>query len=71
MRALSRSRHRAEAPLARGETSSFRHTNIGRVAIFAAFTAMIVHSFVYAAFLTDPLTWALLAAGLALTPSAA
>lgn len=71
MRTLTRSRQRAEAPLARGEESRFRQTKIARVGIFAAYTAMIVHSFVYAAFLTDPITWALLAIGLALTPSAA
>ena len=37
-------------------------------ALFAAFVAMFVHSLGYAAFLTDPITWALLAAArLALT----
>jgi hypothetical protein len=34
-----------------------------RVAIAAAFTAVLVHTIGYAAFLTDPLTWALLAMG--------
>lgn len=37
-----------------------------RAAMISAFVAMIVHSFAYAAFLTDPITWALLAIGLAL-----
>ncbi len=37
-----------------------------RVAVVAGFVAMIVHSLAYAAFLTDPITWALLAAGFAL-----
>jgi putative inorganic carbon (HCO3(-)) transporter len=37
-----------------------------RVALLAGFVAMIVHSLAYAAFLTDPITWAILAAGLAL-----
>ncbi len=37
-----------------------------RVALVAGFAAMIVHSLAYAAFLTDPITWALLAAGFAL-----
>jgi O-antigen ligase len=34
---------------------------VARAAVAAAFVAMIVHSMTYAAFLTDPLTWALLA----------
>ena len=34
--------------------------------LFAAFAAMVVHSLGYAAFLTDPLTWALLALALVL-----
>ncbi|MGH2837749.1 MAG: O-antigen ligase family protein, partial [Thermoleophilaceae bacterium] len=37
-----------------------------RVAIGAAFVALVVHTMVYAAFLEDPLTWVLLAAGAAL-----
>lgn len=39
---------------------------IARAAVFAGFAAMFVHSLSYAAFLTDPITWALLAVGLAL-----
>jgi O-antigen ligase len=39
---------------------------MARAAILAAFVAMWVHSLSYAAFLTDPITWALLALGLAL-----
>lgn len=35
-------------------------------AVFAAFVAMVVHSLGYAAFLTDPITWALLALGVGL-----
>jgi O-antigen ligase len=34
-----------------------------RIAIAAAFGALLVHTIGYAAYLTDPLTWALLAAG--------
>jgi O-antigen ligase len=46
-----------------------------RVAVAAAFTALLVHTLLYAAFLEDPLTWALLALGTGLaalqaTPSA-
>jgi len=39
---------------------------VARIAILACFVAMVVHSFGYAAFLTDPLTWALIAIGAAL-----
>ena len=37
-----------------------------RIAIVAAFGALLVHTIGYAGYLTDPLTWALLAAGAAL-----
>ena len=37
-----------------------------RVAVLAGFAVMAANSIAYAAFLTDPITWALLAAGLAL-----
>ena len=36
-----------------------------RAAIAAAFTALVVHTLVYAAFLEDPITWVLLAAATA------
>jgi O-antigen ligase len=39
---------------------------IARAAVLAGFAAMLVHSLSYAAFLTDPITWVLLALGLAL-----
>ena len=42
-----------------------------RAAVAAAFAALVFHTLVYAAFLEDPLTWALLAAGVALAPAAA
>ena len=40
--------------------------SLPRVAIGAAFVALVVHTMVYAAFLEDPMTWVLLAAGAAL-----
>jgi putative inorganic carbon (HCO3(-)) transporter len=45
-------------------------TLLGRAAAAAAFTGLFVHTLLYAAFLEDPLTWALiaLAAGLRRTP---
>ena len=42
-----------------------RHS-IARSAVAAAFAALVFHTLLYAAFLEDPLTWALLGAGLAL-----
>jgi hypothetical protein len=44
-----------------------------RVAVAAAFVALLVHTLLYAAYLEDPLTWALLAlgTGLAALPAAA
>ncbi len=40
--------------------------SLARTAIAAAFAALVVHTFFYAAFLEDPTTWVLLAAGMAL-----
>jgi O-antigen ligase len=37
-----------------------------RAAVAASFAAIVLHTFLYAAFLEDPITWALLGAGLAL-----
>lgn len=45
--------------------------SLARAAIAAAFIAIVVHSWLYAAFLEDPLTWALLAVGLNLGARAA
>src|SRR4029077_3289889 len=42
-----------------------------RSAIAAAFLALLFHTLVYAAFLEDPMTWALLAVGPALAVAAA
>jgi O-antigen ligase len=44
--------------------------SIARGAIAAAFVALVVHTLLYAAFLEDPLAWALLAAGAALARGA-
>jgi len=51
----------AFAALLRGARAS-----LPRAAIAAAFTALVVHTLLYAAFLEDPLTWVLLGAGAAL-----
>lgn len=42
-----------------------------RAFVLAAFAALTVHTMLYAAFLEDPITWALLAVGVALAPRAA
>jgi putative inorganic carbon (HCO3(-)) transporter len=39
---------------------------VGRVAIFAAFVALLVHTMAYAGFYEDPIAWVLLAAGASL-----
>ena len=39
---------------------------VGRCVVAAAFVALLLHTFVYAAFLEDPLTWTLLAMAVAL-----
>jgi putative inorganic carbon (HCO3(-)) transporter len=43
-----------------------RRENLARIAVAAAFTALIVHTLFYADFLEDPATWVLLAVGTAL-----
>lgn len=45
-------------------------TSVARAAVAAAFVALVVHTLLYAAFLEDPLAWALLALGSALAPAA-
>ncbi len=45
------------------------HTTPARAGVAAAFAALVVHTLLYAAFLEDPLTWALLAVGTALAAS--
>lgn len=41
---------------------------LGRVAVLAAFTALLVHTMAYAGFYEDPITWVLLAVGASLAP---
>jgi len=53
----------AIATLLRGARRS-----IARAAVAAAFVALVVHTLLYAAFLEDPLAWALMALGVALAP---
>ncbi|MEJ7796971.1 MAG: O-antigen ligase family protein [Solirubrobacteraceae bacterium] len=43
--------------------------SIARAAVAAAFVALVVHTLLYAAFLEDPLAWALLAVGAGLRPA--
>ena len=43
---------------------------VARAALAAMFVALLVHTMVYAAFLEDPFTWVILAAGAALAPLA-
>jgi O-antigen ligase len=52
------------APPAGGEARTV--LAVARWAVIAAFVVMLVHSLAYAAFLIDPITWTLLAMGLAL-----
>ena len=52
----------ALAGLLRGARES-----VARAAVAAAFVALVVHTLLYAAFLEDPLAWALLAVGAALS----
>lgn len=61
------------AVLFAGFTAVFRRVRgngrpgaVARVAVAAAFTALFVHSLVYAAFMEDPLTWVLLGAAVSL-----
>ncbi len=43
---------------------------VARAALAAMFVALLVHTMVYAAFLEDPFTWVILAAGASLAPFA-
>lgn len=45
--------------------------SVARSAVAAAFVALVFHTLVYAAFLEDPMTWALLGVGTALAAAAA
>jgi O-antigen ligase len=57
----------ADGGLATSDLSAFR---AARAAMAAAFVTILVHTMMYAAFLEDPFTWVLLAAGLAIAPFA-
>ena len=46
-------------------------SSVARCAVAAAFLALVFHTLVYAAFLEDPMTWALLGLGTALAAAAA
>jgi O-antigen ligase len=61
-RAFARARARAH-----GGEGDMR---VARAALAAMFVALLVHTMVYAAFLEDPFTWVILAAGAALAPFA-
>jgi len=54
----------AIATLLRGARRS-----VARAAVAAAFVALVMHTLLYAAFLEDPLAWALMALGAALAPA--
>jgi O-antigen ligase len=43
-------------------------SSVARAAVAASFVALVVHTLLYAAFLEDPLVWALLAVGMSLRP---
>ena len=60
-RAVARARHPS------GRRAALR---VARAALAAMFVALLVHTMVYAAFLEDPFTWVILAAGAALAPLA-
>jgi O-antigen ligase len=47
-------------------TGPARQQRIARAAVFATFTALMVHTMAYAGFFEDPITWVLLAAGASL-----
>jgi hypothetical protein len=60
----------AGSPSRRAEPPDRVH-EVARAAVAAAFCALVVHTLVYAAFLEDPLTWALLALAAGLRASEA
>jgi len=57
---------KAKNPATGGDTPTPSPTTIARAAILAAFMALLVHTFAYAAFYEDPITWVLLAVGASL-----
>jgi putative inorganic carbon (hco3(-)) transporter len=63
---------RGRAPPRAGGTvpAAGRSYRAARAALAAMFVALVVHTMVYAAFLEDPFTWVILAAGVSLAPQA-
>ena len=61
--ACARSRRVSERASGRSGTGIGVELTPARIGIAAAFCALLVHTIGYAAYLTDPLTWALLAVG--------
>jgi O-antigen ligase len=57
---------KAKNPATGRDTPAPCPTTIARAAVLAAFAALLVHTFAYAAFYEDPITWVLLAAGASL-----
>jgi O-antigen ligase len=58
-------------PIAAGPASGLDPSyRAARAALAAMFVALVVHTMVYAAFLEDPFTWVILAAGVSLAPRA-
>jgi putative inorganic carbon (HCO3(-)) transporter len=58
---------KAKNPASEGDTPTLPlPETLGRVAVLAAFTALLVHTMAYAGFYEDPITWVLLAVGASL-----
>jgi putative inorganic carbon (HCO3(-)) transporter len=60
---------RPEHEVARDAPSGDETFQAAQAALVAAFTALVVHTMAYAAFLEDPFTWVILAAGAGIVPS--
>ena len=70
MRALAPGLGAAEDAIGDPAKSDRSALALGRVAVLATFAALLVHTIGYAGFLTDPLSWALLAIGGSLASNA-
>jgi O-antigen ligase len=57
-------------PSADGTVPAGSHYRVARAALAAMFVGLVVHTMAYAAFLEDPFTWVILAAGVSLAPCA-
>jgi O-antigen ligase len=64
----ARREHEVTRDIAPREDETFQ---VARAAFVAAFTALVVHTMAYAAFLEDPFAWVILAAGAGIVPSLA